>query len=104
MEKKTKAPPVREATARQRIAEVLRSAPAGISDISVGAGVSERQVPVHLEHLKKSLKASGEKLVVKPAQCRECGFEFTKRERKSKPGRCPVCRSTRIAEPVFSIE
>lgn len=102
--KQSRMPPKRESTARQRIAVLLREGPAGISEISVGAGVSERQVPVHLEHLKKSLKSSGERLAVRSAYCRSCDFEFSKRERMSKPGRCPICKSTRIAEPVFSIE
>jgi predicted Zn-ribbon and HTH transcriptional regulator len=29
---------------------------------------------------------------------------FAKRDRLSKPGRCPVCKGTRVAGPEFSVE
>jgi len=56
-----------------------------------------------LEHLKKSLRREGLKLLVEPAACQKCGFVFTK-GRLVKPGRCPKCRSTWIDEPRVGIE
>jgi predicted Zn-ribbon and HTH transcriptional regulator len=70
----------------------------------VQAGVSERDLPRHLEHLRKSLRQEGLRLAVSPAKCLGCGFVFAKRDRLSKPGRCPVCKGTRVAGPEFSVE
>lgn len=97
-------PPVREETVRQRIAEILHGPPLSAREISAEAGIPEREVPRHLDHLRHSLQGRGEQLHVTPAECRSCGFVFTKRERLARPGRCPVCRGQSIAEPRFSIE
>jgi hypothetical protein len=40
---------------------------------------------------------------VTPAECRKCGFVFQKREKLKKPGKCPICRSESIEEPLFGI-
>jgi predicted Zn-ribbon and HTH transcriptional regulator len=64
--------------------------------------VPEKQVAEHLEHLRRSLKATGEKLHLEPASC-ECGFAFRKRQRPSRPSRCPVCRSERLHAPRFTL-
>jgi predicted Zn-ribbon and HTH transcriptional regulator len=42
--------------------------------------------------------------VVEPARCQVCGFVFKKRDRLTSPGRCPSCRSSRIEEPLFTIQ
>jgi predicted Zn-ribbon and HTH transcriptional regulator len=41
--------------------------------------------------------------VVTPATCRDCHFVFHKRTRLTRPGKCPLCRSTRLSEPMFSL-
>lgn len=38
-----------------------------------------------------------------PAQCLGCGFIFSKRERLTRPGKCPVCRHGQISEPLFAV-
>ncbi|WP_029897574.1 transcriptional regulator [Desulfohalovibrio reitneri] len=96
-------PPEREATARQRMESVLRHGIFPAKEISVLAGVSEKRVASELEHLAKSLRARGERLVVEPAACRDCGHVFAKRERLSAPSRCPVCKSGRVRPPEFTI-
>lgn len=74
-------------------------------DISREAGIPEKDVYGHLEHIRKSLKSLKQAgLRVTPAECKKCGFVFKKRERLTKPGKCPVCRGTSILEPLFSIE
>ena len=47
----------------------------------------------------RSLRRGPVRLVTTPPECLACGFSFRKRrrERFSTPGRCPVCRSERIA-------
>jgi predicted Zn-ribbon and HTH transcriptional regulator len=42
------------------------------------------------------------RLLVEPAACQKCGFEFTK-GKLLKPGRCPKCKSTWIDEPRVGI-
>jgi len=44
------------------------------------------------------------RLVVVPAQCERCGFAFRKRGRLKRPGKCPLCRSESVQEPLFSVE
>ncbi len=66
--------------------------------------IPERDVYDHLEHIRKTMEKGKSRLAVAPAQCERCGFVFRKRARLKKPGRCPICRSESVQEPVFSIE
>jgi transcriptional regulator len=65
--------------------------------------ISERDVSDHLDHVRKTLHKAGRELIVTPSECEQCGFVFKKRERLSKPGKCPVCHSSLIKPPLFSI-
>ena len=95
-------------TVRQEITALLEGGqggrPLSAHEISPLAGVSEKEVYGHLEHIRKSLNKSARKLVIAPAECKGCGFVFKKRVRLKKPGRCPVCRSESIGLPLFSIQ
>jgi predicted Zn-ribbon and HTH transcriptional regulator len=73
-------------------------------DLSAELRVSEKEVYGHLEHIQKSVQRKEFNLVVSPAICQKCGFVFRKRDRLTKPGKCPVCRGEKIQEPLFSIE
>lgn len=98
-------PVERRETIRQKIMALLESRkPSGLSakDMSVEAGISEKEAYDHLEHIQRTIKGS-HTFIVKPAICKKCGFVFRKRERLNKPGRCPVCRNESIEEPLFSI-
>ena len=92
------------ATVRQRIAEALRGGPATAKDLSKLVGVSEHEVAGHLEHLARSLRARGEKLVMTPPECLDCAFAFPGRERTTRPSHCPRCRGRRITLPDFRVE
>lgn len=96
--------PARSATPRAALHEALLGAPKTSKDLSARAGLSEKEIPTHLEHLDKSLKAKGERLVVQPAECLACGFVFKDRHRFTAPGSCPKCQSERISPPAFHIE
>lgn len=98
-----KGPPGRETTVREALEVLLRQQPITARELSAEAHVSEKDVAEHLTHLAKSLKARGERLEVIPASCIACGFAFRTRERLSRPGACPKCRSTRIDPPQFVI-
>ena len=97
-------PAARGETVRESIRQALRASPATARDLSTIVGVRERDVADHLEHLARSSGPRGERLVVEPATCVACGFQFRDRARLGKPGACPSCRSTRIDPPVFRIE
>jgi predicted Zn-ribbon and HTH transcriptional regulator len=88
---------------RQDLAQALRAGPVTARDLSKAVGVSERDVLDHLGHLAKSLRAHGERLVILPARCLDCGFTFSRRERPARPSHCARCRSTRVTLPEFSI-
>ena len=95
--------PERHETGRQALRAVLGPTPASVKELSALAGLREREVVEHLEHLQRSLEAEGKKLVVMPARCLACGFAFRDRDRLKRPSRCPDCRSERIEPPRFGI-
>jgi predicted Zn-ribbon and HTH transcriptional regulator len=97
-------PTERQATVRIALRQALRAGPRTARELSGAVGVPEKQVAAHLEHLARSLKAAGERLRVEPARCQDCGFTFRKRDRLSRPSRCPVCRSERLDAPRFAVE
>ena len=91
-------------TVRREIIAVLEQGERSARDLSSEVRISEKEVYGHLEHIRKTMSATGRHLEVIPAECRKCGFVFSKRERLKKPGKCPVCRGESIHEPLFSIE
>lgn len=91
-------------TVRRRLIVLLTEAgPLSAKELSGLLGIPEKEVRLHLPHIRKSLAASGHRLMMIRPVCRSCGFEFHKRERLVKPGRCPRCRETNIEEPRFRI-
>ena len=88
-------------TLRKMIAEILENEPLDVREISQRFHLREKEVLDHLQHIARS--ARGKRFIVEPASCEECGFSFRKRERLSKPSRCPVCRSEQISSPRFQI-
>lgn len=93
----------REETIRRRLQAALEEETLSARELSGVLGIPEREVYSHLEHPRRSLRASNRELTIIPARCRKCGFLFRKREKLRKPGRCPQCRQTLIAEPLFAI-
>jgi len=90
-------------TVRQMMIEILRTGPVSAKDISARVGIPEKDIFPHLEHIWKTLHHGSDRLLMEPAHCKSCGFVFHKRERFSKPGRCPACRGSFIDEPCFMI-
>jgi len=90
-------PPERNATPRQALLACLDATPRTARELSALAGLSEKEVYAHLEHLQRSRQA----VLMEVARCLACGFRFEKRERLAKPGRCPLCHATRIEPPRF---
>ncbi|MEZ4390634.1 MAG: transcriptional regulator [Polyangiales bacterium] len=103
-----RAPSSRSQSVRASLLEALRAAgelggASSARELSAAVGISERDVPAHLAHLARSLKAQGLSLVVEPAACKSCGYAFADRARFEPPGSCPSCRGTRVAPPRFSV-
>jgi predicted Zn-ribbon and HTH transcriptional regulator len=97
-------PEERYETLRRRIATLLREGPLSGKELSNELRVPEKDVYEHLEHIRKTMNKGDYKLAVVPARCNKCGFVFRKRGRLKKPGKCPICRSESVEEPVFSVE
>lgn len=96
-------PEARSHTVRQDLALALRAGPATARDLSKAVGASEKDVLDHLVHLAKTLKAHGEALVIMPAECLDCGFVFSRREKPARPSRCARCGGGRLTLPEFTI-
>jgi predicted Zn-ribbon and HTH transcriptional regulator len=101
---KDRPPKERAQSLRAALEDALRMGPATTHQLSVIVSMKEKDVADHLEHIAKSAKAHGEKLVVAPAECMSCGFVFEDRKKLTKPGSCPSCKKTRITTPRFSLE
>jgi transcriptional regulator len=106
MRKRVKEPPTpleRYNTIRRYIVSLLEGETLSAKDISVSLRVPEKDVYDHLEHIRKTLHTEGQHLTLLPPRCEKCGFEFRKRTRLTKPGKCPICHSTLIKPPLYSI-
>jgi len=97
-------PPETHDTIRQAIVAALLQGLCTAKDLSAAVKISEREVDGHLEHIRKSLAGTGQQLLLMPAECKKCGFVFSKRDKFKRPGKCPVCRGESIREPRFTIE
>jgi transcriptional regulator len=89
-------------TVRRLIMMELERGPFSSRELSGLVGIPEKEVAGHLEHIRQSLHRAGRRLIVQPAECARCGFVFDKRERLTRPSRCPVCRSESLHAPMFS--
>jgi len=89
-------------THRQQIADVLRTGPWTVTEISKKLGMPIKRVVEDLEHVRMSV-THAERWIVKAAECLECGFVFRGRDRLNRPSRCPICRSEDIQDARYEI-
>ena len=87
---------------RRDLIPLLLNKPMSLSQIAHAVGESPKDVSAALAHLLKSLKHTEQTLMIDPAECRRCGFEF-RTDKFTRPSKCPQCRGTWIAEPFFSV-
>lgn len=95
--------PERQTTVRSELKAILHEGPFTTRDLSVRVGVGEKDVAMHLEHIARSVQASGERFEVEPPRCLACGFVFKDRTRMTKPSRCPRCKGERLAPARYRI-
>ena len=93
--------PERLETIRQSIESFIGLRAMSAKEISSSVGIPEKEVYDHLEHIRKSM---GRSFRVEQSRCKKCGFEFEKRERLKKPGKCPSCKGESISPPLFSLK
>jgi predicted Zn-ribbon and HTH transcriptional regulator len=106
MKKKPKepfVPVVKQDTIRHEILALLKEQELSAKEISTEVRISEAEVLDHLEHIRVMIRKEKAHIVVTPAACKKCGFVFKKRDRLTKPGKCPLCRCEQIREPRFVI-
>ncbi|MFL6197511.1 MAG: transcriptional regulator [Thermoanaerobaculia bacterium] len=92
-------------TQRQRLIGLLRDGEWGFEELRRELESPARLLEEDLRHVERSLRHGPERLRIEPARCRACGFTFQERSSRHlhAPGRCPRCRSERIADPRFRI-
>lgn len=74
-----------------------------LSEVARAVHETPKDVIDALTHLVKSSHHSDYELLVTPAECRKCGFEFGT-DKISRPGKCPACKGTWIYEPMFEVK
>ena len=91
-------------TIRKEMILLLEHKEMDAREISSAVGVREKEVYTHLNHISRSIKHQGKKLIIKPAECLGCGYVFEKRKRFTRPSRCPICKSEHIRNPMYRID
>ena len=89
-------------TPRQAMKELLAEQPRSSLELSQLLSLSEKEVLDHLAHLARS-PGPGRHFRIIPAVCKNCGFRFRKRDRLTRPSRCPLCQHQSITRPRFSL-
>jgi hypothetical protein len=90
-------------TKRQAIITLLSQADFNARELSKAIGIREKEVYSHLPHIEKTTKHKKQTFKVTPAQCMSCDYVFKKRQRLTRPGRCPICKKQRIEPARFQI-
>jgi len=87
---------------RKQLLEVLSHEPRSASWLARELGMSRADLEDDLRHMLRSARAAGHDIEVIPARCKTCDFVFGE-DRLIKPGRCPMCRGSRLYEPMIRI-
>jgi predicted Zn-ribbon and HTH transcriptional regulator len=93
-----------EQTVRQQIVALLSEEELTSLDLSQLVRIPEKEVADHLTHIHRSLHSQGKKLKVEPYHCMACGYQFKKRDRFNRPGRCPSCKGSHIRMALYRIK
>lgn len=102
---------IRKETTREQLRSFLGNVIEGASvtricrdfDAKYGKDLDSGEVLLHIEHLRRSMRNEEGALLVRPPECRSCGFNGFD-ELVNIPSQCPECQSEWIREPSFMIE
>lgn len=86
----------------EAIIELLEEKPMTAREIVLALNLDPRMEKEVYEALKRAsrvLKRKGKKLLISPATCRKCGFEFE----NINPTKCPKCKSEWIEPARFLV-
>ena len=89
-------------TRREEIIEILGKEEKSAQELANQFRVELFEILEDLKHIKYSIRPGN--LLMKPAQCKKCGFKFEERSRVKKPSKCPRCKDERIIASLFSIK
>ena len=89
-------------TPRQAMKELLAEQPHSSLELSQLLSLSEKEVVEHLSHLARA-PGPGLNFQIIPSMCKHCGFVFKKRDRLTRPSRCPICQHDSISRPRFAL-
>jgi hypothetical protein len=89
-------------TPRQAMKELLAEQPRSSLELSQLLSLPEKEVLDHLSHLARA-PGPGKRFHLIPAVCRHCSFVFKKRDRLTRPSRCPRCQHESISRPRFAL-
>jgi len=92
-----------ERSIRQQIMDLLSEEEMNDLEISQAVGLSEKEVPLHLEHIIRTLGKEGKKLLIAPYTCLGCGFIFKDRKSLKRPGHCPSCKGSHIKMATYRV-
>ena len=87
---------------RKDLLALLAERPRSVSSLARELGSTRGDIDEDLRHAIRSARAAGHRVAIVPARCRSCGFIFDE-DKLSKPGKCPVCRGTRLYEAQISL-
>lgn len=92
-------PKAHHETVRQTMIGLLQGRQLTAIAISKETGKPEKEIYDHLDQIKQSVS-----LLMTPAECNTCGYQFKNREKTRKPSKCPKCKGTYINQPAFTIK
>lgn len=90
-------------TTRERIAAHLREEAATPTELAADLELTPHAIVRHVRHVARSVEHDDERLLVRPPECRECGFDAFD-DPVNLPSRCPECKHEGIEEPAFVVE
>jgi predicted Zn-ribbon and HTH transcriptional regulator len=93
----------RVATTRQTLIALLAAGPRTASSLARELGLDRRQIDQDLRHAIRTAEAAGHHVIVEPARCKACGFEFDQ-SRLIKPSKCPACKGSRLLEALLRVD
>ena len=87
---------------RRDLIPLLLDKKMSLSEIARAVNEKPKDATDALTHLAKSSKHGDYELIVEPAECRKCGFEFSM-DKFARPSKCPKCKGTWIFEPLIGV-